>query len=119
MIRTITLLLLISTSAHAQYYHGQYYDQRTREYRSCPRVDPFCELLPRQGFPLQPTPREKREAYEAAHDLALQRHQQRAMTQEQWKRAIIDEANKYCTTYPRDEICHFKEPLPDERQSPP
>lgn len=131
MIRRLLLLVLFvlmvaCSAAQAQdgYYHGTFYDGRN--YRPCPRVDPWCELLPRQGFPLQPLPKERREAYQAAHDLALRQRAnidrppgpprqqtQPRLNKEQWKQAIIEEGNKFCTTFPNDEICHFKESAPN------
>ena len=30
-------------------------------------------------------------------------------SQEQWKQAIIDEAQHYCDAYPKDPICHFQD----------
>jgi hypothetical protein len=32
-----------------------------------------------------------------------------SMTQQQWKDAIIAEAQRFCDTYPTDPICHFKD----------
>jgi hypothetical protein len=131
MVVILILILATCTLSHAQNYFGQYYDGK--QYRRCPTVDPNCEILPRQGQPLQPLPRDKRLSYQAAHDLAVQRGyfdpferpgstrpspQQRTqprMSKEQWKQAIIDEGNKFCNAFPNDDICHFKEPLPDER----
>jgi hypothetical protein len=34
---------------------------------------------------------------------------QAAPSQEQWKRAIIAEAERFCATYPGDPICHFQD----------
>lgn len=139
MLRAVVAVLLMAciillvaascTTSHAQNYFAQHYDGK--QYRRCPLVDPECRLLPRQGQPLQPTPREQRLVYDAARDLAIQRgylEQQRAndpfeqpgrrppsqphMNQQQWKEAIINEGTKYCNSYPKDEICHFSEPVP-------
>ena len=30
-------------------------------------------------------------------------------SQQEWKQAIIDEAQRYCDFYPTDPICHFKD----------
>jgi hypothetical protein len=133
LIATIILLTVSCSQSHAQNYFSQRYDGK--QYRRCPLVDPYCEILPRQGQPLQPTPRDKRLTYQAAHDLAVQRgyfdfdpferpgstrpsppppqQAQSRMTKEQWKQAIIEEGNKFCNAFPNDEICHFKEPTPD------
>lgn len=34
------------------------------------------------------------------------------LNEEQWRQAIIDEAQKFCEAYPRDTQCHWKEPPP-------
>jgi hypothetical protein len=31
------------------------------------------------------------------------------MTQQQWKDAIIAEAERFCAAYPNDSVCHFKD----------
>lgn len=31
------------------------------------------------------------------------------MNQEQWKQAIVAEAQRYCDRFPRDPLCHFKQ----------
>ena len=33
----------------------------------------------------------------------------RSMSQQQWKDAIIAEAEKFCAAYPNDPVCHFKD----------
>ncbi len=33
----------------------------------------------------------------------------RSMTQQQWKDAIIGEAERFCAAYPTDPVCHFKD----------
>jgi hypothetical protein len=30
-------------------------------------------------------------------------------SQEEWKRAIIAEAERFCATFPSDPICHFRD----------
>jgi hypothetical protein len=30
-------------------------------------------------------------------------------SQQEWKQAIIDEAQRYCNSFPTDPICHFKD----------
>lgn len=30
-------------------------------------------------------------------------------SQQEWKQAIIDEAQRYCDSFPNDKICHFKD----------
>jgi hypothetical protein len=32
--------------------------------------------------------------------------------QEQWRKAIIAEAERFCAAYPNDPVCHFKDPGP-------
>jgi hypothetical protein len=34
------------------------------------------------------------------------------MTQQQWKDAIIGEAERFCAVYPNDPVCHFKDRAP-------
>jgi hypothetical protein len=36
----------------------------------------------------------------------------RLAPQEQWRKAIIAEAERFCAAYPNDPVCHFKDPGP-------
>ena len=35
--------------------------------------------------------------------------QQRGLSEDEWRQAIIDEAQKFCTSFPKDSQCHFKD----------
>lgn len=37
------------------------------------------------------------------------------LPQEQWKNAIVTEAERFCAVYPTDPVCHFKDQPPSGR----
>jgi hypothetical protein len=100
MIRALTLasLCLLSLPAAAQPYGGYYQCRSDLEcklakalsraftppggYRAPPPIPPS----PLPGPPPMATP-----------------------NQEEWKRAIIAEGERFCATFPTDPICHFKD----------
>ena len=34
---------------------------------------------------------------------------QRGLSEDEWRQAIIDEAQRFCTAFPKDSQCHFKD----------
>ena len=86
----------------------------------CPRGQPACEMsyaLSRAMTPPSmdrivpplPVPSSSSIPSQERQAAPLPPEARQPASQQQWKQAIVDEAQRYCDAYPKDPICHFQD----------
>lgn len=131
---SITLALgLLGLASHAQAYQLRRFCTPQGSCFVCARGSPTCEItyaLSRgMTFPSvrnnHPGPVYSERLYREQPPLPgemMAQRQQRRPSKEEWRAAIMNEAQKFCDAYPQDQQCHWKGPpqeAPTQEEPPP